>query len=73
MCDERYLQKVQGLLDSWMSTLKDSSMKLSELSCRRYIDCKLPAEAGFMCKIHPTAAVLLKLESKDIVCPWESG
>jgi len=69
MCVERYLQKVQGLLDSWMSSLRDSSMKLSKLSCRRNIDFKLLAEAGFMCEIRPTTAVLLKLESKDIVCP----
>jgi hypothetical protein len=69
MCVERYLQKVQGLLDSWMSTLRDSSMKLNKLSCKRNIDCKLLAEAGFMCEIRPTAAILLKLKSKDIVCP----
>jgi hypothetical protein len=69
MCVERYLQKVQSLLESWMSTIRDSSMKLSKLSCRRNTHCKLLAEAGFMCKICPRAAVLLKLESKDIVCP----
>ena len=69
MCVARYLQKVQGLLDSWVSTLRDSSMKLSKLSCRRNIDCKLLAEAGFMCEICPTTAVLLKLESKNIICP----
>lgn len=66
---ERYLQKVQGLLESWMSTLRESSMKLSKLSYRINIDCKLMAETGFMCEICPRAAVLLKLECKDIVCP----